>query len=75
MIKILLSTRLGEKKMCQAELARRTGIRPNTINDLYHELTDRVSLRQIEKICTVLDCEVGDLIVRVPDDSKNKRRK
>lgn len=38
MIRINLSTLLGKKRWTQADLARRTGIRPNTINDLYHIL-------------------------------------
>ena len=42
MIRILLSTRLGERKWTQADLVRETGIRASTINDLYHEMTDRV---------------------------------
>lgn len=33
MIRILLSTRLGERRWTQADLARATGIRPSTIND------------------------------------------
>ncbi|MFR0781893.1 MAG: helix-turn-helix domain-containing protein [Coprococcus sp.] len=41
MIRILLSTKLGEMKWSQADLARATGIRPNTISELYHEYTDR----------------------------------
>ncbi len=68
MIRILLSTRLGERRMNQAELARETGIRPNTINELYHELVDRVSLEQMDLICEALHCELDELIVRVPDD-------
>lgn len=51
MIKILLSRKLGELRGTQADLTRRTGIRPNTINDLYHEMADRVSLEQIDLIC------------------------
>ena len=43
MIKILLSKKLGELRLTQADLARATGIRPNTINELYHELAERVS--------------------------------
>ena len=43
MIKILLSKKLGELRLTQADLARATGIRPNTINELYHELADRVN--------------------------------
>lgn len=68
MIRILLSTRLGELRWTQADLARKTGIRPNTISDLYHEMTDRVSLEQLDKICEALNCDLTDLIVRVPNE-------
>lgn len=61
-IKIYLSELLGNKKMTQAELARKTGIRPNTINEIYWEMVDRIILEHIEKICSVLNCEVCDLI-------------
>ena len=47
MIRILLSTRLGERRWTQADLARATGIRPSTINDLYHEIAERVNLEGI----------------------------
>lgn len=67
MIKILLSSRLGDLRLTQADLARMTGIRPNTINELYHEITERVSLEQLDLICEALDCELNDLIVRVPN--------
>ena len=36
MIKILLSRKLGELRMTQADLARATGIRASTINEIYH---------------------------------------
>lgn len=67
MIRILLSTRLGEKRWTQADLARATGIRPSTINDYYHELVERVNLEHLDLICEALDCELSDLIVRVPN--------
>ncbi|MCR5790371.1 MAG: helix-turn-helix transcriptional regulator [Lachnospiraceae bacterium] len=69
MIRILLSSLLGERKMNQAELAKATGIRPNTISELYHELVERVNLEQIDLICDALDCDLNDLMKRVPDDS------
>ena len=68
MIRILLSTKLGELRWTQADLARATGIRPNTINELYHELVDRVNLEHLDLICEALDCELDELIVRVPDE-------
>lgn len=69
MIKILLSRKLGEKRWTQADLARATGIRPNTIGELYHELTERVNLEHLDLICAALDCELDELIVRVPEES------
>lgn len=72
MIGILLSTRLGELRWTQADLARKTGIRPNTISELYHEVATRVSLEQLDKICEALDCDLTDLIVRVPNESGPK---
>ena len=68
MIRILLSTKLGEIRWTQADLARATGIRPNTINELYHELVDRVNLEHLDLICEALGCELSDLIVRVPEE-------
>ena len=67
MIRILLSTKLGELRWTQADLARATGIRPNTINELYHELVDRVNLEHLDLICEALNCELDELIVRMPD--------
>ena len=67
MIRIMLSKKLGELRWTQADLARATGIRPNTINDLYHEITDRVNLEHLDLICEALGCELSDLIVRVPN--------
>lgn len=67
MIKILLSKKLGELRLTQADLARATGIRPNTINELYHELADRVNLEHLDLICEALDCELDELIVRIPN--------
>ncbi|MDO4565875.1 MAG: helix-turn-helix transcriptional regulator [Oscillospiraceae bacterium] len=67
MIRILLSTRLGERRWTQADLARKTGIRPTTINDMYHEIAERVNLEHLDLICEALDCELSDIIVRVPN--------
>lgn len=67
-VRIHLSELLGKRKMSQAELARRTNIRPNTINEIYWELIDRVNLEHIEKICSVLDCKIDELIEILPDE-------
>lgn len=67
MIKIMLSRKLGELRVTQAELAARTGIRPNTINDLYHNVAERVSLEHLDKICEALDCDLSEIVVYTPN--------
>jgi putative transcriptional regulator len=67
MIRIHLSRLLGEKRWTQADLSRKTGIRPNTISEIYHELTERVNLNHIDKICEVLECDISDLLEFVPN--------
>lgn len=73
MIRILLSVRLGEKRWSQRRLARETCIDKNVINDLYHEMVDRVSLTQIDTICQVLGCKLSDLLQRVEDQESQTR--
>lgn len=68
MIKILLSGKLGELRLTQADLARMTGIRPNTISELYHELAERVSLEHLDLICEALGCQLDELVVREEND-------
>lgn len=69
MIRILLSSKLGELRWTQAKLARITGIRPNTISELYHELVDRVNLEHLDLICKALGCQLDELMVWIPDEN------
>lgn len=68
MIKILLSRKLGELRWTQADLARKTGIRPTTINELYHEIAERVNLEHLDLICEALDCDLSEIIIRIPNN-------
>lgn len=73
MIRILLSTRLGELRWTQADLARKTGIRPSTINEMYHELCERINLEHLDLICESLGCEISDIIVRLPNKTPHRK--
>ncbi len=67
MVRIKLSTLLGERRMTQIKLSRKTGIRPATINEIYHELCERINLEHIDKICEALDCDISDLLKYEPN--------
>lgn len=62
MIKIDLRKLLADRGMTQAELAARTGIRPSTICAICCNSCTFLKLEHIDKICSVLGCEVQDLI-------------
>jgi putative transcriptional regulator len=67
MVKIHLSTLLGKMKWNQTDLVRATGIRPNAINDLYHEIAISVKIDHIDLICKALQCTSAELIEYIPD--------
>lgn len=70
MIRIHLSRLLGEKRWSQAYLSQMTGIRPNTISDIYNEIAERISLEHLDRICEVLECDLTDLIEYIPNKCK-----
>ena len=67
MIKIHLSRLLGERRISQAELARHTGIRPNTISAIYNERVDRLTVWHLNRICEFLGCRLDELMEYIPD--------
>ena len=67
MIKIKLSDMLGKHKMTQKALSELTGIRPATISKMYYEEIKRIEIDQINRLCKVFDCSVGDLLEYIHD--------
>ena len=68
MIKIYLSRKLGELRLTQADLARLTGIRPTTINEIYHEIAERINIEHLDLICEALGCDLSEIVVYIPND-------
>jgi putative transcriptional regulator len=67
MVRINLAVLLAKKKWKVSDLSRITGIRYMTLSDMYHEMTERISLEHIGLICEALECTPGDLIEYIPD--------
>lgn len=69
MIKIKLSDLLGKHKMSQKSLAIAAQIRPATVSKMYYEETKRLDISQLNRICSVFNCEISDLLEYIPDKS------
>lgn len=72
MIKIKLSEVLGRKKMTRKKLSELTNIRPNTIGDLYNEKVKKIDIDTLDKICSVLGCDISELLEYQSNNEVNK---
>ncbi|HMM07186.1 MAG TPA: helix-turn-helix transcriptional regulator [Clostridiales bacterium] len=61
-IKFRLKVLLAINEMTQKQLAEMTGIRPPTISAICTNSIKHIPVDVIDKICTALDCQPGDLI-------------
>lgn len=68
MIKSKLRIQLAINEMKQNQLAEMTGIRPSTISSIVNGTIKQYPLDALNKMCSVLNCSVGDLLEYVPDD-------
>lgn len=68
-IRLHLKVLLAQKNMTQKALAEQTGIRPPTISAICNGTIKELPLGVLEKICVVLDCQPGDILEYVPDET------
>ena len=62
MIKFKVKILLAMREMTQKELAEKTGIRPPTISAICTGSIKHLPIDALDKICTVLECQPGDII-------------
>jgi putative transcriptional regulator len=66
MVKVYLSRLLGERRIKQSDLVKMTGIRPNTVSDLYNEVAASINFDNLEAICEALNCDIADVLEYTP---------
>ncbi len=62
MVRLKLNEYLDEQKITRYELAKRSGIRFQIIDNYYKNRVVRYDSDILDRICTALDCELGDII-------------
>ncbi|KYH31127.1 hypothetical protein MOMUL_26600 [Moorella mulderi DSM 14980] len=66
-IKCLLSTIMGAKRLKMTEVAEGAGLARSTVFGLYHDKVTKVDYAVLDKLCSFLNCQPGDLLVYVPE--------
>lgn len=69
MIKFKLKELLEERNMNMYQLAKKAGLRPNTLSTWYHnsESVGKINVTTLSKVCKELECNVNDLIEYVSE--------
>lgn len=58
---------LIDKKMSKADLRRAADISPNTMTKLRRD--EPVNLAILARVCDVLECDFGDIIQHIPNET------
>ena len=61
---------LIDKKMSSSDLRKEVGIAPNTMTRLRKD--EEVSLAVLNRICSALNVDIGDVMEFIPDNSDSK---
>lgn len=62
MIRICLQELLAERNVSRYELAKRTGIQYQIVDNYFKNKVKRYDGYVLERICVALDCDVGDIV-------------
>ncbi len=61
---------LVDKRMSKADLRKASGVSPNTMTKLRRD--EPVMLNVLDKICSTLGCNYGDVMDYVPDKERSE---
>ncbi|QIR36341.1 helix-turn-helix transcriptional regulator [Tolypothrix sp. PCC 7910] len=64
-----------ERGISQNELARRLEMSLANIQKIEYGKAKSIPLDTLDKLCQILECEVGELLVRVPDSDDGSSKK
>lgn len=66
-VEVRLKEIRNERRISQNELARRLEMSLANVQKIEYGKAKSIPLETLDKLCQILECEVGDLLVRVPD--------
>ncbi|QAT49432.1 transcriptional regulator [Caproiciproducens sp. NJN-50] len=70
-IRVNLDVMLAKRKMSVTELSEKVGITMANLSILKNGKAKAIRFSTLDRICTVLKCQPGDLLESVSDDTKS----
>lgn len=67
MVKMTLDKLLSEREITRYQLAKMTDIKYQTIDNYYKNKVVRYDSFILSKICEVLECQIGDILIYIDD--------
>ena len=74
MIEFRLDKMLEKRQRSAYWLAQETGISESMLWRIRHAKTQGIQWQTLERICEALECQPGDLIVKVDEQGKKAKR-
>lgn len=71
MVRLTLKERLEIAGITRYELAKRTGVRFQIIDNYYKNKVVRYDRYILDRICSALECDISDVIVYEKDEPSN----
>mgnify|MGYP001085253605 FL=1 len=71
-IKIHLAQLLQEKGLCKNKFSQRAEMQRTQLNHYCNNTVTRLDIDVLGRICTVLDCSIGDLLEFLPPEPDSK---
>jgi len=61
-VRCALSTLMGREKYQIKDVHEKTGLSRSTVSNLYNEKTKRIDFDTIQKLCSLFNCELSELL-------------
>jgi len=68
MIKLTLNVVMAQRNISSNDLAERVGITPTNLSILKTGKARAIRFSTLEKLCEVLACQPGDILIYVPNE-------
>ena len=73
-MKCRLSTLMGQARYSIQDVHNKTGLARSTVAQLYHDRATRIDFETMEKLCSLFNCSIADLLELESNNNSNEEQ-